>query len=348
MSATRPTLTPARRRARLFGVIGVVAATGAALAAQSAIEGTAAAWCSPAGVLRADTLPGTVSPADCDLRGREIASGSARLTVPAPGSGISALEGKADGGESTLILLTAPDGSVTITHQTPEDHETPANHAGGPAGGGAATATSAAATTAACRDGSYTTMGYKFTGRFDWYLNSSGTPGYLRSSALSTIATATADVARGSNKCGLARKPKLSQRYAGGTSRRPQITAAGSCTSRGDGVSVTGWMKLPRVLAYTCSYYKWNGRSWVVSESDMAMSTAFSWFTGRIPSGCTYTFDLRGVVVHERGHTFGLGHVDSHAHGSLTMSPYSAPCTTANRALGYGDYRGLSLMYGVS
>lgn len=343
--SSRPALTPARRRARLLGVLGIVAAAGTAALATPSAHWQASAWCTPSGALRADTLPPVVSPAACDLRGRQIVAGSARLTVPPRGTGASAVEGTAAGEEAMLVVLTGPDGSVTVTHQTPEQHE---DRGGAPAAGGAATATTAAATGAACRDGSYTTMGYKFTGRFDWHLNPAGTPGNIRSTALTAIAMATADVARGSNKCGLYRKPKLSQRYAGSTGRKPQITSAGSCTSRGDGVSVTGWMYLPKVLAYTCSYYKWNGHSWVVSESDMALSTAFSWFTGGVPRGCRYTFDLRGVTVHERGHTYGLGHVDNRTHGSLTMSPYSAPCTTANRALGYGDYRGLTLMYGVS
>jgi hypothetical protein len=336
-AAARPS-----RRTRIVSVAGVLAAGGAALALPVLAAPATAAWCAPTGVLAASAMPGTVSPSACDLAGRTIASGSARVTVPGRGSGVSARDG-GTGGESTLVVLTAPDGTVTITHQTPERHED-----GGVAGGGAATATTAAATAAACRDGSYASMGYKFTGRYDWYLNSSGTPGYLRATSLGTIKTATADVTRGSNKCGLSRKPKLTQRFVGGTTRRPQITSAGTCTSKGDGVSTTGWMYLPKVLAYTCSYYKWNGKAWVVSESDMALSTAFKWFTAGVPRGCRYTFDLRGVVVHERGHTFGLGHVDNRTHGSLTMSPYSAPCTTANRALGYGDYRGLSQMYGVS
>jgi hypothetical protein len=257
-----------------------------------------------------------------------------QVEVPAPGYGVSATDGGA-GGESALRVLTDASGVVSLSR--------------GGVGAAALTAPQAAvAKPAACRDGAYSSMGYKFSGRFDWRLNSAGTPSYLGRHAAPAIMLATSEVARGANKCGLRRPVRLSQRYLGTTTKKPQITSAGSCQSGGDGVSVTGWMRLTKVLAYTCSYYRWNGQKWIVSESDMALSTAFRWFTAGVPGGCRYTFDLRGVVVHERGHTFGLGHVDSRRNASLTMSPYSAPCTTANRALGYGDYRGLSNMYGQS
>jgi hypothetical protein len=188
-------------------------------------------------------------------------------------------------------------------------------------------------------------MGYKFSGTFIWYRNTANTPRSVSSTAGTAIIQATTATASGSNRCGFTRTPRLGQSYRGLTTRKPQVTAAGTCYSSGDGYSVTGWMRLPKVLAYTCSYYRRQGSKWVVSESDMALSTSFDWFTGSVPRGCTYTFDLRGVVAHERGHTFGLGHVSSGS--SLTMAPYSQPCTTANRTLGYGDYRGLSTMYGT-
>ncbi len=315
----------------------------ATLALPAATGSVAAAWCAPAGPLSVDALPPTVDPSACDLTGRTVVAGSIRLTVPGPGEGISAVD-NSGGGEATLTVRTDLHGVVSISRRS---HGAPPTDAA--AGAAALPAPSrAAAKIAACRDGAFATAGYKFTGRYDWYLNSAGTPANLRTSAAPTILQATADVTRGNNKCGLARPVRLSQRFVTTTSRRPQISAAATCASGGDGVSVTGWMRLPKVLAYTCSYYKWNGKAWVVSESDMALSTAFNWFTGAVPRGCRYAFDLRGVVMHERGHTFGLGHVDHKRHSSQAMSTYSPPCSTANRSFGYGDYRGLATMYGIS
>lgn len=330
----------------LTGTVGALAAVGAMLSvpfssavatsALPAARPAAAEWCAAQGELAVEAMPTTISPATCDLSGRTLVAGSVRIDVPAAGHGVSASDGAANG-ESMLRVFTAGDGVVTIVR---DEHSVGAAAFAAPK---AAVSTSSAA----CRDQSFSGMGYKFNGTFTWKRNGTGTPKQVGASAATAMLTATADVARGTNRCGQSRPVKLKQTYTGLTSLKPQVTSSGSCYSKGDGVSVTGWMKLPKVLAYTCSYYRWNGKAWVVSESDMALSTSFNWFTSAsAPRGCRYTFDLRGVIAHERGHTFGLGHVASSS--SLTMSPYSKPCTTANRTLGYGDYRGLSSMYGVS
>jgi hypothetical protein len=47
-------------------------------------------------------------------------------------------------------------------------------------------------------------------------------------------------------------------------------------------------------------------------------------------------------VTHERGHTFGLGHVSESSHARLTMSYRSnGPCQGSERSLGLGDWKGL-------
>jgi hypothetical protein len=338
----RSTQLPGTRRstlARLLGGTATLVTVGSFLSVPVAGAATAA-WCAPSGVLVAADLPAEVSPADCDLSGRTLAAGSVRVDVPTPGHGVSAAD-RGTGGESSLRVFTDATGVVTISQGDAEDAApTPV---GAAALGAPKTVVGLAA---ACRDSNYAGMGYKFTGTFVWYRNNAGTPKNIAAAAGTAIAQATADVTRGSNRCGFTRPVRLGQRLAGSTTRKPQITAAGSCYSAGDGVSVTGWMKLPKVLAYTCSYYRKLNGKWVVSESDMALSNSFSWFTSSVPRGCRYTFDLRGVVAHERGHTFGLGHVGKTS--TLTMAPFSQPCTTANRSLGYGDYRGLSTMYGVA
>ena len=70
------------------------------------------------------------------------------------------------------------------------------------------------------------------------------------------------------------------------------------------------------------------------------------WFT-TLPSGCLNKFDLQSVMVHERGHTAGLGHVDQTTHASQTMSPKTPACNTARRLLGAGDVLGLKSLYGA-
>lgn len=68
------------------------------------------------------------------------------------------------------------------------------------------------------------------------------------------------------------------------------------------------------------------------------------WFT-TLPAGCSNKFDLLAVVVHQRGHTVGLAHVDQATHGTETMSPQTLPCDISERLLAGGDLAGLISMY---
>ncbi|WNG57848.1 hypothetical protein F0U59_26140 [Archangium gephyra] len=79
-----------------------------------------------------------------------------------------------------------------------------------------------------------------------------------------------------------------------------------------------------------------------IAEAEQAIREA----TGNITNGrndCSNRFGLEAVMTHERGHTFGLGHV---AAGSpLTMRPGIAPCDGSAATLGLGDVRGLRQRY---
>jgi len=70
------------------------------------------------------------------------------------------------------------------------------------------------------------------------------------------------------------------------------------------------------------------------------------WTTSPRSGSCRGMWDLEGVMTHERGHTFGLGHVSETGHGNLTMSTtINGACQMAKRTLGRGDVLGLGGKY---
>ena len=106
--------------------------------------------------------------------------------------------------------------------------------------------------------------------------------------------------------------------------------------------------KLPRTaLAVACTYYSTDPRYKRVHWSDIKINkTNFNWTTRPEARSCRGKYDLASTVTHERGHTFGLGHVSESSHAKLTMSDRSnGPCQSSERSLGRGDVLGLASKY---
>ncbi|MBI1758748.1 MAG: matrixin family metalloprotease [Actinobacteria bacterium] len=196
---------------------------------------------------------------------------------------------------------------------------------------------------AACRDGIYALAGYKQAGPFDWRYNPAGAPPDVRDTALATVIRATEVVASGTNRCRLPASVRAGSRYQGLTQLVPQVSRDGQCGTD-DHRSVTGWGLLdPQYLAITCSFRDAAGK---VGSSDTLINSSYQWFTGT-GAGCQRSFDLMSVMVHERGHTFGLDHVLVGGQETEVMAPKVIPCDRSKRALGYGDYLAMVKLYGV-
>jgi len=262
----------------------------------------------------------TLRPGDW-VRHREVA-----VRVPAAGEGVYAEALLVDGRTVELQLETAESGRVAlIRHDEPQAAAEPlTHHAMG-----------------ACSEGAYNLLNYRWNNTYRWYFNAGTTPGELTiAEAEQALREATSNITGGRNDCGLTDAIGASHQYEGRTDRSADIDATGGCNAR-DGVSVTGFGDLPGgTLALTCT---WSGASGAVESDARINKVEFSWTTNASSAGCSNRYGLEAVMTHERGHTFGLGHVAS---GSLlTMRPGFGPCDGSGATLGLGDVRGLRQKY---
>lgn len=191
-----------------------------------------------------------------------------------------------------------------------------------------------------CSDPAGAWLDMRWSGRYSWRLDTGSVPGYLRDvdAVRVAVASAAAGVASGRNDCGLPEDLGIGQRYAGSTAVRANVTTDGGCAKR-DGRNTVSFGRLtPGLLAVTCVWWegrKGHGRS---VEADILVDEAPGTFFLALPAGCADQWDLEGIVAHEFGHVFGLGHVPYQRHGTLTMSDALPECSTGYRGLGLGDH----------
>jgi len=248
--------------------------------------------------------------------------------VPEPGTGVATNILHDDGTAAELRLETTDDGQVMRFFDGEVVHHTDDIIASG---------------SPECTVGAYSTMGYRWTKKLRWRLSFGSIPsGYNRSDVLGAFRRANTNITHQHNHCGYSDQVSATAEYLGSTSRLAGISSRGSCVSN-DGQNVVSFGSLPSgTLAVTCTWYS-GGRA---LSSDMKVNRGYAWYTGSAPpAGCSRRFSLRAVATHERGHTFGLGHVSESRYPYMTMSTAVAPCTSSASSLGWGDIRGLRRLY---
>lgn len=115
----------------------------------------------------------------------------------------------------------------------------------------------------------------------------------------------------------------------------------------GDGLTTVRWRGEefsddhdPDALALTItSYLPSSGR---IVDADILLSPDQGWTTG---DACDRAYDLQGVLTHEAGHVFGLGHEPDDT--EATMFPTADTCETKKRDLAATDLDGLNYLYTV-
>ena len=278
----------------------------------------------------ATDLPEVVEPERCPVEGRRIVDGDVESLVPSPGKGVYT-EVLTTSGAQELDIARRADGAIELDHVGDEaSAETRAFHGANP-----------------CSDPEYTDSSWRVTSELHYRVNLSTTPREIRHrDARNAILRAAGNVVDTRSDCHLGDRVPATLDYDGRTSAAADIQD-GSCM-KSDGVSVVSFGVLPKALAKACTYYKINPSDYdEVGTSDIKINRAdFRWTARPNLRSCKGAYDLEGVVTHERGHTFGLGHVPEESHGRLTMSPViNGPCQKSERTLGKGDVLGLEGKY---
>jgi hypothetical protein len=281
----------------------------------------------------ATDLPEVVEPARCPIEGRQIVDGAVKSLVPPPGKGVYA-EVLTTAGAQELDVARRADGTMELDHVGDDSNESAAE-------------TRAVSGEGECTDPAYTDNSWRVTSGIHSRFNISTTPHELgRAQAVRAVRRAGANVVNTRNTCHLGDQVPAGLVYDGNTSMVANV-GDDSCL-KSDGESVVSFGDLPKALAKSCTYYKINASGYnEVGTSDVKINRRdFRWTTRPGARSCERGWDLQSVLTHERGHTFGLGHVHEQSHGRLTMSPViNGTCQKSERTLGKGDVLGLEGKY---
>ena len=307
-------------------------------AAQTA-RGTYEACRSGEDTISASSLPENVSLRRCPVGERVITDHGVGTVLPDPG-------------QSIFVDATTTEGSqeFDVTHYT--DGTVELNYVGDETAQSESGIGTAARGPGECSDIKFyqPKPKYKVYVVLRQYFNPRTTPNELsRKGAVSAIRRGTADIYNTRNNCGMGdRVPKgAGMSYEGSVKVRAQVGTGGGCTGN-DQKSVVSFGTLPEsALAVTCTVRQLQHGLDRTKWSDVMINKAhYRWTTRPRARSCKGKYDLESILAHERGHTFGLGHVSESSHGNLTMSDTSnGPCQSSERSLGRGDVLGLGHKY---
>ncbi len=207
---------------------------------------------------------------------------------------------------------------------------------------------------ASCNDGAYNLDGGRHWNQtYDWYLGDGARPANLTTSlTYSVLASAVNTITNTRNPCGLTDLVSASSSYQGVSTHESDIHITfgdSDCDFFTDRQNVIDFGDLANdgnpPVAATCTWYGSQVGAEYILEADIKFNVVDYQFTRDPGPNCTQHYDLESVAAHEFGHVYGLDHVDSDAHPTLTMRQGGSQCTTFKRDLGLGDVVGLRQLY---
>lgn len=324
-------------RLLLAAAVAVVSVLGTTEASGSS-EAGGPPWCNERGSLDAMAMPEEFSSAVCDVTGRVIIDHEIGVVVPSAGTGVVA-EGYGPANTQVFGVQHSPGGRFTLMNRGSEQEELSIRlmtHSG-----------DSSPADPECVDDSQTSLGYHEDDNHNWFVSHANRPSNLTDTqARVAFVNGSNNIEYARNDCypvrdfGNANLSNIDQTWAGTTSLAPNINSTPSCTSRDD-VNVVGWGSMSQYLALHCAWYSALFNE--LYEADVKFNTNYSWTVDPDNLACIGRYDVESVMTHERGHTFGVGHVSELTHSRMTMSTnIDGSCQAQESWIGLGDFLGLT------
>lgn len=195
------------------------------------------------------------------------------------------------------------------------------------------------------RDGSSHRI--KVYGTLHWKFNRQTTPSQTTPErAESALQSAIRNITNASNPCDMGDNVGASAQYDGDADANAAINADGACLNANGGSQVSfGDISDSLVLAVACEWLDVSRTPHDITQADVKIDNRSNWYAPGLES-CDEDWSIEAVVTHERGHSFGLGHVSEGEHPHLTMSKtINGRCQDSESSLGKGDVLGLRELY---
>jgi len=334
-------------RSRLTGIACILVLGSICVLPQAAADDGEECGLPANGSVDTQEVPQGTDVVECDLVGRPLDLGPTSLEIPPAGESVTMTADGVDDDGVTAVVTTAADGEVS--YKVDEIGEEAASTDGQePDLVWTGAIPSSVYATNGCDD-PYTgaTRSKYLRSTWNFYIGDGGLPATGSAaqfaSAIEAAGKTWSTEITPCSSTDLSRAPDVN--YAGTTTTEADIGVSGSttvCTSR-DGTSTIDAGDLSTgVVAANCT---WTNDSEDVIESDIRFNIGDYDFTYTPATDCSGHYDVRSVMAHEVGHTYGMKDKEAPSSVYQTMYYASHRCHSWARDLGKSDLSHLRSHY---